>query len=536
MGDAVAVRPVALGLLLAWLALELAMLSQHALFRDETRALSLALQGDTIFHTATGVRDGHPPLWHLMLRAAYSVSGSYAVVSIVSLAAAAAAVALLMFRSPFGWPLLLLILLSRFALFDYSVLARNYGISMLLMFLFASLYEAHRRRGLVLGIVLFLLCMSNVHSVILVAGFLLFWLVDVLQEQGIRRTPQTTTFVVNAAIAVLGVIACAASVYPPVHDAATTSWEHGNNPLLFLKVALSPGARFNESIIVPVLTLVSDLGLGRIDTESGLTALVLSVLMFAATLGLLRAPGAFLAACATLSGFSLLFILVYGASYRHEALWIVFLITMYWLQGQRQESFAPPRLWPRGRELELLTRIGWCAFIALLLLQAIEGLRASRAAFDTAQPRSQSRNLADFVRSRPDLSDAIIMGDPDYLTEALPSYLDNRIYMPREGDFGHIAMFRREGRLSLSVGDLLADAQRLSETHDRPVVLLIREKLDPMAPARVVKEAYNWELRIEPTDVVALLAAAEHVGRFEPSQTDEFFDAYVINPLNPPPN
>lgn len=532
--DFVRVRPVAVALLLAWLSLELAMAMQHALFRDETRALSLAMQGDTILHTAMGVRDGHPPLWHLMLRAAFEITGRYEVVSILSLTCAAIAVGLLVFRSPFGWPLLLLILASRFALFDYSVLARNYGISMLLMFIFASVYESQKRRGIVLGIILFLLSISNVHSVILTVGFLMYWLADVMQEQGLRRSPQMTTFLANASIAGLGVIACAASVYPPAHDAATVSWEHGYNPLLFIKVALSPAARFNESMTLPVQQLLSDLHLGQIDAESRLLALILSAAMFAATLGLLRTPGAFLAACATLGGFSLLFIIVYGASYRHEALWFVFLISLYWLQGQRRESAALPRLWPSGRLLATLSSIGWAAFIGLLLLQAVEGVRVARAAFDQSTPYSQSWNLAKFIKSRPDLHDAIIMADPDFLTEALPAYVDNPIYMPREQRFSHVAMFRRQGRLSFSVGELLADAQRLSRSHNKPVILLIAEKLDPSAPARVHRESYNWELHVEPADVAALLAAAEHVRRFEPARTDEVFDAYIIDARRPP--
>lgn len=530
----VRVRPVAVALLLAWLFLELAMAMQHALFRDETRALSLAMQGDTIFHTAMGVRDGHPPLWHLMLRAAYEVTGRYEVVSILSLTCAAAAVALLVFRSPFAWPLLLLILVSRFALFDYSVLARNYGISMLLMFLFASVYESQKNRGFVLGILLFLLSISNVHSVILTVGFLIFWLADVLQEHGLRRSPQMTTFLANASIAVLGAIACAASVYPPAHDAATVSWGYGFNPLLFIKVALSPGARFNESMTLPVQSLLSHLQVGQIDADGRLLALFLSSVMFAATLGLLRTPGAFLAAGATLGGFSLLFIIVYGASYRHEALWLVFLITLYWLQGQRRDIPAMPRLWPSGRLVTALVNVGWIAFVGILLLQAVEGARAARAAFDRSTPYSQSQNLANFVKSRSDLGDAIIMADPDYLTEALPAYLDNPIYMPREQRFGHIAMFRREGRLSFSIGELLADAQRLSRSHNKPVILLIAAKLDPAAPARVLRESYNWELRIQPSDVAALLATAEHVRRFEPARTDEVFDAYVIDARQSP--
>jgi len=521
-------RPFALVLFIAWLAIEIAMAQGHALFRDEVRALSLAMQSDTIFGTATGVRDGHPPLWHILLRAAYEVTGRYEVVTFVSLACAGAALALLLFRSPFAWPILALIAASRFALFDYSAAARNYGISMLAMFAFATLYEKHRQRGIVLGIVLFLLAISNVHSVILVGGFLLLWAIDSWRSEGLKLTPATKTFALNAGIALAGIAACAASIYPPRHDAAMITWDHGIDPTLILKALAFPGPRFGETVLSPIAELTSAIGLGAIDGENYLVAVLVSALLYAATLGLARTPGALASAIAALCGFSVLFVLVYGGNYRHEALWLVFLISLYWIQQARAPLPLPP-VWPSERELTPAVKIGWAAFIALLVLQTIGAAFAVRAELDPTQPYSQSRNFAEFVRSRPDLSDAIIMADPDYLVEALPAYLQNPLYMPREGVFSHVALFQRNGTLSLSVAELHQRAHALSRTYDRPVVLLINAELDPAAPAHVLKEAYNWELRVDPVDVSALLADAEHVRRFEPARTGEVFDAYIID-------
>src|SRR5260370_42520444 len=131
-------------------------------------------------------KEGHPALWYLLIRGAYFLVGSSGVLWIVSVGVASAAALLLVLRSPFGGPFLALFLFGRVALFEYSVMARNYGISMLLMFLFAACYERYRDRSLVLGVLLFLLANTNAHSVILVGAFLLFWSVDVANRQGLQ--------------------------------------------------------------------------------------------------------------------------------------------------------------------------------------------------------------------------------------------------------------------------------------------------------------------------------------------------------------
>src|SRR6516164_4476184 len=114
-----------------------------------------------------------------MLRAADFVFGDAGVLLVVSVMVATAAVLLLGLRSPFGWRFIGLLVFSKAMLFEYSVMARNYGISMLLLFLLAACYQRYRERNIVLGMLLFLLANTNLHSVLLTGAFLLFWLIDI---------------------------------------------------------------------------------------------------------------------------------------------------------------------------------------------------------------------------------------------------------------------------------------------------------------------------------------------------------------------
>ena len=62
------------------------------------------------------------------------------VLKVLSILIAGAAMLLFIFRSPFPLPLKVLFVFSLLPLYEYAVMARNYGISMLLMFSFAALY------------------------------------------------------------------------------------------------------------------------------------------------------------------------------------------------------------------------------------------------------------------------------------------------------------------------------------------------------------------------------------------------------------
>ena len=122
-----------------WLAVVLALLAQHAMWRDEVRALSLAMSGTDLASMLQALHgEPHPALWYVMLRAAHSVVGRPEVLPVVALLVAIAAALLLLLKSPFPWQVICLILLGHFFLFEYSVMARNYGISMLLLFAVAT--------------------------------------------------------------------------------------------------------------------------------------------------------------------------------------------------------------------------------------------------------------------------------------------------------------------------------------------------------------------------------------------------------------
>ncbi len=175
-------------LFISWACIGLYLASKHVFWRDEVRALSFALQGNNFVEMLVAVHgEGHPALWYVLLRSAHVFWNHPQVLPIVAFVVAALSFWLLVFRSQFSLLLIALILASNFALYEYSVMARNYGISMLILFMIAICYKKYRYRGVMLGILLFLLANCNVHSVILVCSFLMFWFFDSIFEKDVNR-------------------------------------------------------------------------------------------------------------------------------------------------------------------------------------------------------------------------------------------------------------------------------------------------------------------------------------------------------------
>ncbi|WP_050630289.1 hypothetical protein [Bradyrhizobium viridifuturi] len=485
-----------------WIALVGFQVARHVMWRDEVRALTIALNGDDLIAMLKGLHgEGHPALWYLLLRGAHAMFGRVEVLPGVAFVVGLLTVALLIFRSPFPRPLVLLLVTSHALLFEYVVMARNYGISALFLFAIAACYPAHRGRGVLLGVLLFLLANTNVVGAIMVGAFLLFWLLDLLETHGWRWSPQLSNFAINAIVATIGVVICAATMLPTYNDAAARDWSQ-DSPLTAAMLSLvNPGATSLGALFANLLPGIAG-----------------SVLLFAATLGLLPRRPAFLAAIAALLLSSLFFAVAANGAYRHAAVWLCFLITLYWI-GWNNVATASDGLLPA---------IGRISLLLLLAIQTAAGMNdLSNAA--TGVVASRSADLGRLIASRADLANAAILSEPEWLVEALPYYVKNPLYLARDHKFGSVVIFTRKGRMDSNLGETLRLARELRETSGAPVLILLAYRLDEITPDRIYDEGKNWRtFRASAAEISDFRAATTLIHRFDPAKTDESFDVYLL--------
>ena len=512
-----------LGVVLVWAIMVGLLLPNHVFWRDEVRALSIALQGDSVWAMLRGLHgEGHPAIWYLLLRGAHALLPTPAVLPLVAVTVALAAALLLAWRSPFSWLVVAALLLGRVGLYEYSVMARNYGISMLLMFMFAALYQRHRDRGVVLGLVLLALANCNVHSAMLTGAFAFFWLLDILLDRSANRSLALRNFALNGLIALAGVVLCAITIYPPFNDSAQGFVAAGDATRRLATAVLLPASSFWE---LSGNGLPAAAHMMSIWPEHYLLAsqLLMSAVLFGVALGLTRRPAAMVATWVALLGLSVFFGLVYAGFYRHQVLWLVFVACMYWIVGPDDAPEA-------SATMQSLRGIGMACFVVLLVLQVAVGLQKVLPIAVRSEPESRSREFARLIGQTPELRDATIMADPDYLVESLPYYLPNRTYLLREQRFGNFVRFTRDARLRIYLQEILDEARRVRSMTMQPVVILLHERLDPSAPVHAVDEGYNWQLWTSPGQVRTFLSETRLIARFEPvCCNDESYDVYVLD-------
>ncbi|KQS01995.1 hypothetical protein ASG11_14390 [Sphingomonas sp. Leaf357] len=504
-----------LAILAVWLVAFFYLAWNHVFWRDEVRALSLALNGDGWAAMLRGVQgEGHPALWYILLRAAHDLVPVREVLPVMAGIVGVAAAVLLALRSPFAPWRIALILFGAFFLFEYSVSARNYGISMLLLFVIADRYARHRESGVLLGFLLALLCNTNVHSALLAAAMLLFWAIELITEDGLRWTTKVRTLAINAGIAAIGAGLCAITIYPPVNDAAVNAYP-GEIGLGAIAKALSIPAQSLWSLAPAVLG------------KHFWAAPVLALAVVGAPLGLIRAPAAFLSSLAALAAFLLFFYIVYPGAYRHHSLYLVYLIAMYWLAALGRGG-----RWRTGRQgsdsaFDLPERIGGICFTLLLALQI-----PNAAAYLTSPakdiPESRARDLGAMLRARGLDRNAIIVGNSDAMLEPLAYYTGNRLYFLRTKRFGTVAPFSKQAMKTISLGELLIAMRRLRAHHGVPVVAVMQYPLDPEGSAMTLYQGYVGNFSIDPGDVRAFKAATTRIASFGPAISDENYDVYLL--------
>ncbi|MEY4510066.1 MAG: hypothetical protein RLZZ450_2188 [Pseudomonadota bacterium] len=502
-------------LVLGWAVLVALLLARHEMWRDEVRALSLAMGAHSLSELSHSLRnEGHPMLWHALLFAGYGLTGSKLVLPVVSALICAAAVVLFVHRSPFPLWFKALFVLGGLPLYEYSVMARNYGISMLLMFVFAHLYPLRRERTLALGVVLALLANTNVHSALLAGILMAVWMTDVLLR---GRTPplgqEARQLYLAGLVLSAGIAFALWSVWPTselaasdttrytIVDVLSAAWETVCNPAgAFHKIA--PG-------------------------KTGVLAVLASLVLVGATLGLLSYAPGLVASWTALLLLSAVFKLVYKGSLRHQGLFVVFLISLYWMM--LEAGRAPLR----NVVLRWLARTG--TFVGLpILCTVLLGTGLYYAFVDLTGECSANRALANVLAATPRYAHAVLIGEPDYYLESLPYYSDNPIYLAREDRYGRTVRFVRDIRRDLSLRDLLVSALQVQRTSSEPVLIALGhlDALDLAAPpdgrAHTIEYPFARTFRWSPDDLAAWRANTKLVTTFRDVHGDERYGLYEL--------
>ncbi|MGC8764192.1 MAG: hypothetical protein ACP5VN_11295 [Acidobacteriota bacterium] len=500
------------GLLLLWLAAATLLSSRHEPWRDEVRALTLATEPAHGWELPSLLRnEGHPVLWYLLLRFAHDLFGTTAVLKGTSIAVAFLSVCLLFWRAPFPLWWKALFAFSFLPLYEYSVLARNYGLTMALAFAFAAAYPQRGRRPYLLALILALLANSNLHSLPLAGGFLALW----LWEDGLsggwkgggrrlgRLALPTMAVVVAGAFALWtclpegGTLPPGASVPSPAALLGTLG-----------AAALHPGETF--PVLLPLPGWMRDLALW----------------------GLLAGFAGWIPGLLLLLGYDLalqvLFRTVYPGGLRQQGLLLVAFVAVAWMARGREET----RQAGEDRSRRLPRALSRLAFFGLLPLLFGLHLYLSKGPLrqDWRRPFTSAPALAALLRGEPGLRGAILVPEPDCILESLPYYSSAPIYLPREGAFARRVSYSSAFQKELTLGELQRAADGLKARYGVPVLVVWGH--GPLRAGEAGEAALSGgkPTRWTGEEASAFLRATTGVVHFQGAISDENYLVYRLNP------
>jgi hypothetical protein len=404
-----------LGLTLPFLALYWADLAHHTLFFDELNAWGISAASSTLPRLFYLVHyEGHPWLWYFLLWLPSRFTHDPRAMLWVVAPVGTAIYLIIGLLSPFTQLQKVLIFLSYFVAFEYTVMNRMYGI----MFLLALLYVSRRMRDpeAVVGNVALLGVMANtdMSGVLLSMALLLEYIYDRHQANKIGSGNQPKRIVLVAlAIYAAMLLLSIATLLPSPDISWSSSGRLGSyavNPRFWIRVA-------TNMIAAPWWPISKDFPrrFWETDAQAQRLLLVLVPLVLIAYWRVLRGDRKLLLMMGTTLTLGTLFAaIVYVGRVRHWGIAFITFLLCLWIQNSVRERQGKER--PHS----------WVVpAYALMTLSALSGILAVASSW--THPFSQARATAAWIRQN-EPKGVLVVGAPDVSFASVAEEMQRPVY------------------------------------------------------------------------------------------------------------
>jgi hypothetical protein len=486
----------------------------HTMWRDEVRAFSVATKTASWGQMIGALHEeGHPLLWYALLRVGHAITGSQHVMPVLAAAIGIGAAWVTLRHAPFARPVRLLAVFGAFLVYELTVVARNYGIGVLLIVSACAIHERYPNRPLLLATVLVLLANTSVHGAVAAAILGLVVFADTL-----RRRENSSPAGAFAGIVFLaaGIVFALATASPAPEMAYSFSLESLEPSRLLRVLFVDPGHGLRGTNGA-ALVAAGEMPWARIGIDESLASQVLvNVAVLFVGWGLRRNVLHLAAFVGTILGFEVLFRIVYPGALRHQGLLAFLIFGICWLAviSSRDDRAGAVR------------RIS----LGLLPLFALQALALPFLVVrHVMHPESMAASLADAIDAEPRLERAVLMSEPDPLMETMPYYADNPVYFPRQREFDYRAYFDREIRQqTMTLTQLMSIADSVGCATRRPVLLSVGYRSFHFADRGSMEGPYGVSFTWSLSEKAAFASRTRPLQWFPGSTGDENYRTYEV--------
>ena len=369
---------------------------RHELWGDEADAWMCARDEtlSSMFHLSGYV--GSPGLWYWLLMPFAKLGLSCTSMIYLNVSFGLASNFLLVFCAPFPVVLRLLLPFSYLFLFEYPVVSRSYGVSVLLVFLLAFLHSKRLTRPYFYSAILALLANANLHSLVISICITCAFSAERLYK---RMT------LLPIACSLAGIFAAVLQLVPPVDGQIKGLRSSSIQALLgTVKRCFYPPfdlinhngqlGHYDESLVLKSFTIIGSFGLIAIAVIVVRNSRWSLWCFVSSTLGLL------------------LLFLKHSGGLRHWGYLEVMIFYSAWTLIPIDSTAEP----------KTFTRAFYALLFSTLLYNAVFGVYAWREEIN--YQFSGSSQCADFLKKFP--STLVICATPPYSTESILAYLPQR--------------------------------------------------------------------------------------------------------------
>lgn len=495
---------------LLFLVLLSAAVMRHEMWRDEIQAWLLARGAATPWDLLVNMKyEGHPGLWHLLIWIPARLWADPAGMQICHILIASASVFLLLRFAPFPCVVRILTACGYYFCYEWAVIARNYAISALLLFAVCVLYRERWRFFPYIGGVFFLLCHTNIGSILFTIVMFVLLMIDfAVAYAGHFRGAERyfarcfLGFLLIAAGIATGIL----QIRPPEDSGYAVNWRfewkyepfrRSTETLLNAFLPLPPDRKhfWNSNSVflsAPKKNSSAATVSGTAVAEAGAVSRFFSHFHLERS----QAPGAagiLLAALFLVFFFKrpwmglqfffctvalvLFFYVKYGGSWRHHGMIYLAFLASFWMSYYYDPWRLPWRV--PEKILDAADRFRWVWLLPLLCIQ----IRGAQIALknDWNHPFSMAKECAAWVKetySGEERAEMIFIGRSGPMSSTLCGFLGGiPFYYTERGEFGTYMIWDK-ARFRSAKKDFFDSVREISEEkNSRPCLLILGKAL-----------------------------------------------------------
>ncbi len=425
---------------LAWLILFVVGISKHEFWRDEMRALSIAISAPTFAELPLYLKnEGHPILWYAALKLAYNCFNATWVLPLVSFIFSFGIALMVMFRSPFPLLIKLLLIFGVYCLYEYGINARNYGIGAFFMLLYADSFSRSPNKIALAFLWLSLAALNNVYATMMVGLIGVYTFLEYKNANGFTTALKLSCILLLAAIGF--------SFYTILPDANSLVASKKIIDFVSIKELWVVGYGFDDYL----------------NYKMHFSAYFLSVVLAVGSLLFLPKWRTVLFLILALLAMVFFSLCIKGNLSHHQGMYFYTVVVFAWLQYDTIQATLA-----RKNMLSLLVLIGIVVNVFVLGVQVLKGYEKYRD--DIVSYRSESKRFGNWCQQN--LTDsAVLIAEPDFTMEGVLYYHNKPYFIPRENRWGTYIHFTKANQAYLNLETLMFKANQLSPSKEKVFVV-----------------------------------------------------------------